>query len=100
VDTCASDADCSESHAICVPAGTLGRKVRTCLSGGCRVDTDCTAEPGGFCAPVTEGCCNSIMGLYCMYRDGCRSDAECPGGYCAVEGDRVHCVPGSRPCPR
>jgi hypothetical protein len=99
-DRCASDADCPGPNGVCVPAGTLGRKIRSCMPSGCRLDRDCTAQPGGFCAPVTDGCCQAAMGLYCIYADGCRADSDCKAGqFCATDGTRTVCKDGLRTCP-
>ena len=101
VDQCSSDAECGDSN-ICAPAGTLGRKVAACAFSGCKLDTDCGAEAGGICAPVTDPCCSNPTGLFCVYpSDGCRSSSECAdGSYCSVDADgRALCVPGFPACP-
>ncbi|MCC6521863.1 MAG: hypothetical protein IT373_04315 [Polyangiaceae bacterium] len=97
-DECQSDASCG--FGICLPAPMLGRKVRACMYAQCRDDGDCAAEPGGRCAPVEEPCCGTVSGLYCVYpSDGCRTDADCPGGYCQPGNDRASCQVGSVICP-
>ena len=84
-DQCSSDSACG-SAAICAPAGTFMRKVRMCVQAACRRDTDCTMAPGGICAPVSGGCCDIPYGLYCVYPNkGCRSNADCPTGNCALD---------------
>ena len=98
-DACASAGDCSGANAICVPAGTLGRKVARCLTGGCRLDRDCAAQPGGICVPIVSTCCVQAVGLFCVYQDGCRSDRDCMSGqHCATDAMHAYCAPGIPPC--
>ena len=99
-DQCAQDADCAENQ-ICAPAGTLGRKIRACLTARCKVDAECTLTPGGVCAPVKEPCCGHDVGLFCVYpTGGCRSSADCPAAqYCQTSGDLAACVTGTPLCP-
>jgi hypothetical protein len=100
-DQCAQDADCAPSQ-ICVLAGTLGRLIRACVPAACKVDADCTALPGGLCAPVQSPCCGSVAGLYCVYpaAGGCRRDADCsPNQYCDVDGNQATCHEGAPVCP-
>ncbi|MEJ7732627.1 MAG: hypothetical protein WKG00_25915 [Polyangiaceae bacterium] len=98
-DECQLDSDCGGS-AICADAGVLDRPVNLCMPTGCKVDTDCKAEPGGVCAPVDSPCCGIIEGLYCVYPStGCRHDSDCPAGYCANDGTKSMCMPGKAPCP-
>jgi hypothetical protein len=99
-DQCADDDVCGAGM-ICVPAGTLGRKVRACAPAACKLDADCGAEQDGVCAPVTEPCCSFDAGLYCVYpSDGCRSNADCPGGYCEITSEgRTQCAMGAPICP-
>jgi hypothetical protein len=98
-DACTTAADCSGANAICAPAGTLGRKAARCLTGGCRFDTDCTAEPGGACVTVAGACCNQPVGLFCLYPGGCRSNADCkPGEQCHTDATHAFCGPAT-PCP-
>src|SRR5256885_810915 len=100
VDACASVIDCPGANTICAPAGTLGRKAARCMSGGCRFDRDCTDEVGGICVPVTSACCNESAGLYCLYHDGCRGNADCNANeHCATMGPRSYCAAGLMPCP-
>ena len=94
-DQCARDSDCGSSSEICVPAGTLGAQVRACFYAACRLDTDCTAHPNGKCEPVTEPCCRTVSGLYCVYPGGCRTNSDCTNGYC----QQGSCVQGSPICP-
>jgi hypothetical protein len=78
VDQCTQDADCTSGQ-ICTLAGTLGRKIRACMTASCKLDADCVADPGGICAPVMEPCCGVVAGLFCVYpNSGCRSNADCP----------------------
>lgn len=95
---CATLADCG-AGAVCVPKGALGYKVRACLPARCLRDSDCTAAAGGTCAPIRKPCCSGTYGLYCVYPGGCRSSADCAGGYCDVTGDTTKCQTGVPPCP-
>jgi hypothetical protein len=95
---CTTLADCG-GGAVCVPKGALGYKVRACLPAKCLRDSDCTAAPGGACAPVRKPCCAGTYGLYCIYPGGCRSSADCPGGYCDLSGDTPKCHTGAPACP-
>lgn len=99
-DQCDSDDVCGP-NTICTPAGTLDRKVRACATAMCKVDSDCGAEAGGVCAPVTDPCCGFAAGLYCVYpSDGCRSNQDCPGGYCELTAEgRTRCATGGPLCP-
>jgi hypothetical protein len=55
---------------------------------------------GGACVPVISACCNEPIGLYCLYHDGCRSDASCNANeHCAIMGPRSYCAQGLMPCP-
>ena len=99
VDQCQSDAECG-AGAFCSSGPMLGRKVRACIPAACRLDSDCAAEAGGACVPVVEPCCGASAGLFCVYpSDGCRSDADCPGGYCQPGLDRATCQEGGPACP-
>jgi hypothetical protein len=105
-DQCHTDADClpedPSAVGICAPAGTFGFDVRTCLVGSCKLDRDCKAEAGGKCEPIADPCCGAYArGLFCVYPDGCRTNNDCPGGYCEadVQSGRGVCKPGSPPCP-
>lgn len=98
VDQCQSDADCGSSS-ICAPAGTLGVQVKACVYAACKTDADCTAHSGGSCAPVADACCGTVYSLHCVYPGGCRSNADCPGGYCATNGQSTSCQSGSPACP-
>jgi hypothetical protein len=99
-DECASDADCSIGS-ICLPAGVLGRKVRTCFTAACKLDSDCAKEAGASCAPVLDPCCDTAAGMYCVYpSNGCRSMKDCVGGaYCEIVDDHAECMGGSPECP-
>jgi hypothetical protein len=99
-DACMSAADCAGANAICTPAGTLGRKVARCMTAGCRLDGDCTAQPGGICVPIASSCCAEAVGLFCIYQDGCRSNRDCmTGEHCATDATHAYCAPGIPPCP-
>jgi hypothetical protein len=98
---CTTAADCTGSNAICVPGGTLDRKVNTCLTGGCRRDTDCTDLAGGKCEPVTTFCCSGPSGLYCVYPGkGCRTSADCTAGSsCQIMNNKTgECATGGEVC--
>jgi hypothetical protein len=99
-DECQSDATCMGSYAVCLPRGALTRPMRTCATGGCRTDLDCTAGVQGICAPVMPSCCFVETGLYCVYKGGCRSDDDCAfDSYCNVVGREARCVKGTPVCP-
>lgn len=97
-DQCQSDADCGSSS-ICAPAGTMGVQVKACVYAACKVDADCRAVAGGICAPVLDPCCNAVQSLLCVYPGGCRSNADCPNGYCRSDGHTASCQPGAPACP-
>lgn len=98
-DACRTALDCSGDNPICQPAGVFGSKAARCLTGGCRFDRDCLGQ-GASCAPVVESCCNAVIGLYCVYPNGCRRDSDCGvGQHCAIQGNRTACVAGAVACP-
>jgi hypothetical protein len=109
VDQCSKDADCATSQ-ICGLAGALGLRIRACLYAACKLDTDCTAHPGGICAPVKQPCCGATAGLFCIYpsSNGCRTDADCPpiaghpSRYCAPDSTTgvAACQDGTPICPQ
>ena len=87
---------------VCVPAGMFGSAIAFCMTAGCLKDKDCTAHPGGICAPVKQSCCNAMAGLYCVYPDkGCRDDGDCPGGHCEANmiAGFAECKDGPAMCP-
>jgi hypothetical protein len=107
VDQCSTNVDCAPGQ-ICAPAGVLGLEIRACIAAHCKVDTDCTAHPGGVCAPVQAPCCNAVAGLFCVYpgSGGCRRDADCaslPGAttFCSPDSTSgvASCQTGSPACP-
>ena len=103
-DNCTRDEDCfggTTGEAACVPAGVSGFPGRACLMTFCRRDADCTAEPGGVCATVRDACCGLVAGLACVYRSGCRTNADCEAGSCVLDTARGigRCEPGGVPCP-
>jgi hypothetical protein len=105
VDQCMKDVDCAPGQ-ICALAGTLALEIRACVDAHCKVDTDCTAHPGGICAPVVEPCCGTTAGLFCVYPQsgGCRKNADCtaqPGTYCAPDptSGTASCQAGAPICP-
>jgi hypothetical protein len=98
---CSKAADCTGNNAICAPAGSLDRKVDSCLTGGCRLDKDCTASAGGKCEPVTPNCCSGPSGLYCVYPGkGCRTSSDCAAGAtCQIVSQKTgECVTGAGLC--
>ncbi len=98
-DFCAQDAECPPGS-VCVPAGVLGFKVRGCLPVLCTANADCTAQPGGACAPVYEPCCNNAGAFACVYPGGCRMSSDCqPGEYCIIVNDAAACSPSPPVCP-
>jgi hypothetical protein len=101
-DECQDDSPCSGPgyDGVCLPAPMLGRKIRACMTVSCRVNADCTTEPGGICAPVDDPCCGQVSGLYCVYpSNGCRPNAVCRGGFCQRAAAGAHCEPGGPICP-
>jgi hypothetical protein len=105
-DTCTTDADCVTNAGtlpeICVPAGAFGYPVRTCFTAYCHTSADCTAHPGGVCAPVSAPCCGTPAGLGCVYPGGCAKNADCgQGNSCQLDpktGSGV-CSSGPVGCP-
>ncbi|MBI4706119.1 MAG: hypothetical protein HY744_33915 [Deltaproteobacteria bacterium] len=101
-DACTKDADCDSSGSpqACVPGGTMGRPMATCVDAPCKLDSDCKVEKGGICAPVTKTTCDRPAGLFCVYpSDGCRSDADCPEELsCLVASGRASCKPNPVKC--
>src|SRR5262249_54750436 len=79
VDQCAKDVDCAPGQ-LCAPADVLGLEIRACITAGCKLDADCTAHPGGTCAPVQAPCCNAPAGLFSVspHDGGCRKNTDCP----------------------
>jgi hypothetical protein len=97
-DICTSDTSCGTGQ-ICVPAGTLDRKVRMCVPAGCHHDTECTAAPGGICAPISGGCCSGAVGLSCVYPGGCRQNKDCASGNCQIGPKGAACSADPPVCP-
>ena len=99
-DLCENDGDCTgAANRVCLPANVLDRPVRSCFFASCRQDDDCSAEANGRCMPVRDPCCGNWSALTCVYDDGCRTNADCPGGHCRVNGDRAECAEGPPICP-
>jgi hypothetical protein len=99
---CDTPADCEMdgSPGLCIPDGTFGSKVRKCIRIACAVDSDCVAGSNGRCVPVDEPCCpGAVRGLYCAYDGGgCRTEADCPGGYCNIASGVAACMSGTPTC--
>jgi len=96
---CDNAQDCDGN--LCADPGTIGNKVRQCLTTKCGADSECTAEAGGLCELVF-GCCDLPRGLYCVYpTGGCRHDSDCgAGNFCDVQGNDAKCSPGAAQCPQ
>ena len=97
-DECKNNSDCP-GLAVCVPSGAFGYKNRQCLTVSCLRDSQCTAASGGQCVPIKDPCCGAIRGLFCVYPGSCRTNADCPSGYCEPAGARTQCKSGPPPCP-
>lgn len=99
---CDNAADCNMDGApgLCIPQGTFGSKVRKCIRIACAEDSECTAGANGRCVPVDDPCCpGAVRGLYCAYDGGgCRTEADCPGGYCNISGGVAACATGTPTC--
>jgi hypothetical protein len=104
-DGCASDADCAAMGGVCGPRGfttddlVQGGAIRQCLKANCKSNADCTAETGGMCALVQNGCVPSSGGIWvpaqlaCVYANGCTSQSDCPArSSCRVVNGRAVCV--------
>ncbi len=81
-DECMSDAECaaSDTGRFCLPADLFGWPRRRCAWGTCKLDTDCTREPGGYCAPLPDYCCpGHIQGFFCIYPGACATQDDCDG---------------------
>jgi hypothetical protein len=90
-----------EIAGICLPGGILGTYGPGCIYRACTADGDCTAEAGGRCELGFDPCSGLPYGLVCSYpSDGCRTNADCTGGYCslATTTGRARCVPGQPKC--
>ena len=98
IDKCTSASGCSGSNGVCVPAGVFGRKVASCMTGGCRRDSECSEGKGGACVPVSGACCPGPVGLYCVYQGGCVNDGDCTNGHCDVSSGKAVCAPGGVAC--
>jgi hypothetical protein len=80
-DTCADDAACSPNETCACHGTTYNDGGNTCVTGNCRVDSDCGV--GGYCSPSasTTGCGGGIAGYYChTVEDQCINDSDCTGG--------------------
>jgi hypothetical protein len=85
-DACNSDASCNYLNDLtypkfCAPAGAFGVPVRLCYTAACHTRADCTAHPGGVCAPLANGPdCSTPVTLTCVYPGGCVTNADCGHG--------------------
>jgi hypothetical protein len=87
----------SRVRQMCVPAGTLGWPVRTCVPAFCRINDDCSEMAGGGCELIAAGPISiysvwkrPMQGLACVYPGrGCMSDDDCSGAKhtCRIYGD-------------
>jgi hypothetical protein len=105
-DQCTTDANCAKDSApaICVPAGTFGNPMRTCLNAWCKTDADCTKMPGGACVLVgNDPCCKlpAPDGLGCVYPGSCAVDSDCAmGEACHLDSSGVSaCTTKMVACP-
>lgn len=98
-DQCTTNAQCNADE-ICAPAGALHNLVRSCIHAAC-LTPFCGLESLQPCAPIKSPCCQATQGLACA--GACRTDADCPGGYCDLSTqDPTHsaCKQGSPICPQ
>lgn len=105
-DACQSDTDCQGAgvQQICAPAGAFGQPGRACVNAYCHTDAECTAKPGGHCAPVLRTCCPLPAGLACVYPGGCRRSQDCGNTgnqHCEIDATSHEgtCAPGEEACP-
>jgi len=79
-DTCSVDTDCMSGQlCVCHGSAFTNGAGNTCMTGNCRVDSDCGTN--GYCSPShgTVGC-GGISGYYCHTKsDTCVNDADCTG---------------------
>jgi hypothetical protein len=72
------DVDCKPGT-VCGCHGTAyaGDQGNTCVSGDCRIDSDCGV--GGYCSPTLNvNSCGSLGGYYChTAADQCIDDTDC-----------------------
>jgi hypothetical protein len=81
-DACQSDAECPNDQ-VCLPSGTHGLEVRTCVPTTCLQDSDCDHSSGGECRLLGRG---PFTALVCIYPDSpCRRDSECTSGPCETD---------------
>ena len=76
--------------------------MRTCFTGYCDTDADCTAHPCGWCAPITGPCCDFLIDIGCVYLGGCTRNTECPEGeLCTLDSNTGTGMCTSKPgaCP-
>jgi hypothetical protein len=82
-DTCSGDAACPTGQTCACHGSPYDNGGNTCVSGNCRVDSDCEGG-AGYCSPAyaTMGC-GGLAGYYCHTpQDQCVNDGDCgSGGY-------------------
>lgn len=104
VDECQSDGDCKLGvPALCVPAGAYG-PMRRCVVAYCKTNADCLAEPGGYCAPIENPCCQIPLAVACVYPGGCHEQADCGADFtkrCDIDPatKKAVCMDGGVGCP-
>jgi hypothetical protein len=99
-DQCGSDSDCEGGVCGCRESQVTEGTHTVCLSGNCRIDSDCDA--GGYCSPSHAAFCSptSWQGYFChTANDECVSDSDCtptgtqcPNPYCAYDPNVHHWV--------
>lgn len=103
-DQCQSDGECATADpSACVPAGAYG-PMKRCVTAYCKTNEDCTAKPGGYCAPIENPCCPTPLALACVYPGGCRKQADCSSDFsksCEIDEatKEAVCVDGGVGCP-
>ena len=82
---CLQDVDCGENQlCVCDGSATGGK----CVSGGCRIDSECGA--GAYCASAGV-ICESVFACTSV-KDECLGNNDCPNGFCYAAGHRS-CTP-------
>ena len=79
-DACFADAERCPTGSVCACSGVFSGNA--CVTGNCRVDSDCGA--GGFCSPTVAPCTGAVEGYFCRtQKDSCTDDKD--------SGDAAHC---------